>query len=221
MYIVVVGGGKVGYYLTKTLLNEGYEVFLIEKNPVKCATYADRFGAVVMQGDGAEAGALADAGVARADVVIAVTGDDEDNLVISQLAKERFGVRRVIARVNNPKNEELFRKLGIDVTVSQTNVILSLIEQQIPNLPFVHLMNLRHSDLAIVDAKVSAESPVVDQPIERIQFPPEVIVSAIMRQGDVIVPSGQTVIHAGDQLICVAKREREEALRDLLGIYEN
>lgn len=218
MYILVIGGGKVGYYLTKTLINEGYEVFLVEKNPVKCAIYTERFGSVVMQGDGAEAATLAAAGAARADVVIAVTGDDEDNLVISQMAKERFRVGRTIARVNNPKNEELFRKLGIDVTVSQTNVILSIIEQQIPDLPFVHLMALRHADLAIVEARVSGHSPVIDRPIERIQFPPEVIVTAILRQGELIIPTGQTVVLAGDELICVTKREREEELRHLLAI---
>jgi trk system potassium uptake protein TrkA len=218
MYIILVGGGKVGYYLTKTLINEGYEVFLIEKNPIKCHTYSERFGSVIMQGDGAEAATLAAAGAARADVVIAVTGEDEDNLVICQMAKEKFHVGRTIARVNNPKNEELFRRLGIDVTVSQTNVILSLIEQQIPDLPFVHLMSLRHADLAIVEAKVAEHSPILDQPIERIQFPPEVIVTAILRKGGLIIPTGQTVIRAGDELICVTKREREEALQDLLGI---
>lgn len=218
MYIILVGGGKVGYYLTKTLINEGYEVFLIEKNPIKCHTYSERFGSVIMQGDGAEAATLAAAGAARADVVIAVTGEDEDNLVICQMAKEKFHVGRTIARVNNPKNEELFRRLGIDVTVSQTNVILSLIEQQIPDLPFVHLMSLRHADLAIVEAKVAEHSPILDQPIERIQFPPEVIVTAILRKGGLIIPTGQTVIRSGDELICVTKREREEALQELLGI---
>lgn len=218
MYIILVGGGKVGYYLTKTLINEGYEVFLIEKNPIKCHTYGERFGSVIMQGDGAEAVTLAAAGAARADVVIAVTGEDEDNLVICQMAKEKFRVGRTIARVNNPKNEELFRRLGIDVTVSQTNVILSLIEQQIPNLPFVHLMSLRHADLAIVEAKVAEHSPILDRPIERIELPPETIVTAIVRKGGVIIPTGQTIVRAGDELICVTKREREEALQELLGI---
>lgn len=218
MYILVIGGGKVGYYLTKTLVNEGYEVFLIEKNPVKVSIYSERFGAIVMQGDGAEAATLAEAGANRADVVIAVTGDDEDNLVICQMAKERFKVQRCIARVNNPKNEELFRRLGIDVTVSQTNVILSIIEQQIPDLPFVHLMNLRHADLAIVEAKVSHDSTIVNRPIEGIQWPGEVIVTAVLRQGELIIPTGQTTIRAGDELICVTKREREVELRELLRI---
>ncbi len=111
MYIVVVGGGKVGYYLTKTLVNEGYEVLLIERDPGKVQTWSERFGAVLLQGDGCEVATLEKAGVARADVVVATTGHDEDNLVIAQLAQHRFQVPKVIARINNPKNEEIFRRL--------------------------------------------------------------------------------------------------------------
>src|SRR5829696_3612540 len=140
MYIIVAGGGKVGYYLTKTLVNEGYEILLIEKSAKKVAVYAERFGSVVMEGDAAELSTLEAAGAARADVVVAVTGDDEDNLVICQTAKRLFNVPRTIARVNNPKNEEIFRRLGIDVTVSSTNIILSIIEQEIPERGLVHLM---------------------------------------------------------------------------------
>jgi trk system potassium uptake protein len=216
MYLIVIGGGKVGYYLTKTLITEGYEVLLIEKNPVKCELYTEQFGATVMLGDGAEAATLVEAGADRADVVVAVTGDDEDNLVICQVAKERFHVARTIARVNNPKNEELFRRLGIDVTVSHTNVILSIIEQQIPDLPFVHLMALRHEDLAIVEAKVSMSSQVVNRQIQDVRFPRDVIITALLRHGELIIPTGQTVIFAGDELIVVTKREQETELRHLL-----
>jgi trk system potassium uptake protein len=216
MYIIVAGGGKVGYYLTKTLVTEGYEVLLIEKNPSKCEIYTQQFGAAVMQGDAAEASRLQDAGAERADVVIAVTGDDEDNLVICQVAKERFRVNRAIARVNNPKNEELFRRLGIDATVSNTNVILSMIEQHIPDLPFVHLLALKHEDLAIVEVKVSSRSEVINREIQHVRFPRDVIITAMLRQGELIIPSGQTIIEPGDELIVVTKREQEERLRKLL-----
>src|SRR5215210_1711278 len=151
MYIIVAGGGKVGYYLAQHLLAEGHEVLLIERNPDRVAEINEVLGAVAVSGDGAEAGTQAAAGAGRADVVIAVTGEDEDNLVICQVAKERFGVRKAIARVNNPKNEEIFRRLGVDVTVSQTNVILSLIEQMIPDRPLVHLMTLKHAQMTIVE----------------------------------------------------------------------
>jgi trk system potassium uptake protein len=216
MYLIVVGGGKVGYYLTKTLVHEGYEVLLIEKNANKCETYTERFGAVVMLGDGAEASTLAAAGAGRADVVIAVTGDDEDNLVICQMAKHRFNVDRTIARVNNPKNEELFRKLGIDVTVNPTNVILSLIEQQIPDRHFVHLLALRHAKLAVVEASVHADSPISGRTLAEIRLPNETSMVAVLRGSDVIVPTGQTQILPGDEVIAITRQESEHALRHLL-----
>jgi len=216
MYIIVVGGGKVGYYLTKTLVHEGYEVLLIEKNPAKCEIYTERFGAVVMNGDGAEASTLAAAGAGRADVVISVTGHDEDNLVICQLARHRFKVKRTIARVNNPKNEELFRRLGVDVTVNPTSVILSLIEQQIPDRHFVHLLALRHAKLAVVEASVAPESSICGRTVADIRLPNETSLIAILRGSDVIIPTGQTQFLAGDEIIAITRRESEEQLRDLL-----
>jgi len=216
VYIIVVGGGKVGYYLTKTLLNEAHEVLLIERDVNKVETYSDRFGSVVLAGDGAEASVLAAAGAARADVVIAVTGEDEDNLVVCQVAKAKFHVGRTIARVNNPKNEQLFRLLGIDVTVSQTNYILNLIEQAIPERSFIHLLSLRHADLAIIEATISNDSPVVNQTIEEIELPVDCVIAAIARGADLIVPRGSTEILAGDDIIAVTHREEEDELRRLL-----
>lgn len=216
MYVIVVGGGKVGYYLTKTLLSEGFEVLLIERNPDKVESFIERFGAVVVAGDGAEAATLAAAGAARADVVIAVTGEDEDNLVICQMAKTKFHVGRSIARVNNPKNEQLFRMLGIDVTVSQTNYILHLIEQSIPEQSFVHLLSLRHEDLAIVDAKIHDGSPVAHRVIGEITLPPNCIIAAVNRGPQLIVPTATTEIIPGDDVIAIAHRDREDDLRRLL-----
>lgn len=216
MYIIVVGGGKVGYYLTKTLLNEGHEVLLIERDPDKVAIYAERFGSVILQGDGAEAATLAAAGAARADVIIAVTGEDEDNLVVCQMAKQKFHTSRTIARVNNPKNEQLFRLLGVDVTVSQTNHILHLIEQAIPERPFIHLLSLRHADLAIIEATISEKSPVANQEIEDIELPVECVIAAIARGPELIVPRPTTRINPGDEIIAVTHRDQEDELRRLL-----
>jgi trk system potassium uptake protein TrkA len=216
MYIIVVGGGQVGYYLTKTLLSEGYEVLLIEKQPEKVEVFSERFGSVVIAGDGAEASTLAAAGAARANVVIAVTGEDEDNLVICQVAKHKFHVDRTIARVNNPKNEQLFRMLGIDVTVSQTNHILHLIEQSIPQHTFVHLLSLRHADLAIVDAKVGEDSPSAHSQVGEIKLPPECIIAAISRGPELIIPTPATELLPGDDVIAIAHRDQEDALRALL-----
>jgi trk system potassium uptake protein TrkA len=218
VYIIVVGGGKVGYYLTKTLLNEGHEVLLIERDHGKVETYSERFGSVVLEGDGAEASTLATAGAARADVLIAVTGEDEDNLVICQMAKHKFHVDKTIARVNNPKNEQLFKLLDTDVTVSQTNYILGLIEQAIPKRAFIHLLNLRHADLAIIEATIGPDSPVAYKKIEEIDLPVSCVIAAIARQADVIVPDGSTEILPNDEIIAVTHRTEEDELRRLLVI---
>lgn len=216
MYLIVVGGGKVGYYLTKTLLTEDHEVLLIEREPGKVENFSERLGNVVLQGDGAEAAVLAQAGAARADVVIAVTGEDEDNLVICQMAKQKFNVARTIARVNNPKNEQLFRLLGIDVTVSQTNFILNLIGQAIPERSFIHLMNLRYAGLAIVEASIIERSPVANRMISEIDLPVSCAIAAIARGNRVIVPESDTVIEVGDEIIAVTNLSQEEELRSLL-----
>ncbi|HEX8228016.1 MAG TPA: NAD-binding protein [Chloroflexia bacterium] len=217
MYIIIVGGGKVGYYLTKTLVNEGSnEILLIEKNPKKVMTYGERFGSVVLEGDGAESSTLEMAGAARADVVIAVTGDDEDNLVICQTAKKMFKVPRTIARVNNPKNEDIFKRLGIDVTVSQTNVILSIIEQEIPERGLVHLMTLKHAQMAIVEATVEETAMAVGKTLSDIQFPNNIVISAVLRDGQLIIPRGDTILRPRDEVIALATRESEPALRQML-----
>ncbi|MDQ3703958.1 MAG: NAD-binding protein [Chloroflexota bacterium] len=217
MYIIIVGGGKVGYYLTKTLVNEGSnEILLIEKNPRKVMTYGERFGSVVLEGDGAESSTLEMAGAARADVVIAVTGDDEDNLVICQTAKKMFKVPRTIARVNNPKNEDIFKRLGIDVTVSQTNVILSIIEQEIPERGLVHLMTLKHAQMAIVEATVEETAMAAGKTLSDIQFPNNIVISAVLRDGQLIIPSGDTILRPRDEVIALATRESEPALRQML-----
>lgn len=133
MFIIVAGGGKVGYYLTRELLDHGHEVVLIEQVPRKAAALTEKLGDVVLEGDAADAATLETAGIVRADVVIAVTGQDEDNLVICQMAKRKFNVKRTIARINNPKNERIFERLGIDQAVSVTKLIMGAIERGIPS----------------------------------------------------------------------------------------
>jgi trk system potassium uptake protein len=216
MYIIVVGGGKVGFYLTKTLLAEGYEVLLIERNPGKVDYFNEQLGGVALRGDGAEASVLDVAGAGRADVVIAVTGEDEDNLVVCQMAKLAFKVEKTIARVNNPKNEPLFKMLGIDVTVSHTAHIMNIIEQAIPETPYIHLLHLQHPDLAIVDLKVSEGSRVNGVTMGNIDLPEDCIVAAILRGPELIIPSGNTQLQAGDDVIAITHTDQEDALRRLL-----
>ncbi|MGB9723057.1 MAG: potassium channel family protein [Chloroflexia bacterium] len=217
MYIVVVGGGKVGYYLTKSLLEEGHEVLVIEKDPRRWAVLSEELGSGVLAGDGCEVAVMEQAGVGRADVIVAVTGDDEDNLVICQVAKHRFHVPRTIARINNPKNEKIFRKLGIDVTVSSTEVILSQIEQVIPSESLVHLLTLRNVGVSFVELEVPAGSPALGRPLKELGIPDDCIFPLVIRGGrEAIIPYGETVLQTGDQVIAVTSERSEETLRRIL-----
>lgn len=217
MYIIVVGGGKVGYYLAKELVEEQHEVLLIEQNPVKCAAISEDLPDIVVQGDGCEAATLERAGVARCDMIIAVTGDDEDNLVVCQVARHLFQVPRTVARVNNPKNEDIFTRLGIDKSISATSVIMAHIEQELPTHPLIPLMTLKGGGLEIVEVRIPSDSFVVGKPIRDILLPHQSLISLVIdAEGHPRVPTGETVIHAGDQVVAVTMRESEGALRTAL-----
>ena len=217
MYIIVVGSGRVGYYLTKALLEEGHEVLGIEKNATVCETVTDELGSVCVRGDGCETATLNEAGTGRADMFIAVTGDDEDNLVACQVAKHKFNVPFTIARIRNPNNETIFKKLGIDVTVSSTNIILEYIEKEVPTHPLTHLLGIEDKGLEIVDIKIPPDSTTVGKPIKELKLPPESILSLIIRKArKPVIPTGNTVLQAEDQIIAVTTPESEEALRTAL-----
>lgn len=215
MYIIVIGGGKVGYYLAKELIDEGHEVLIIEKDKGRAARIAEELGSVVMRGDGCEAAILMQAGIARSDVVIAVTGDDEDNLVATQVAKARFNVPRAIARINNPKNENIFRILGVDATVSHTDIILAQIEERIPAHPLLHLMRQRDSGLEIVEATLNEHSPVVGRKIKNLPLPPETKLLVIIRGRETIIPVGETVPEVGDEVVALTREGNEGYLQQL------
>lgn len=217
MYIIVAGGGKVGYYLAKELLSEGHEVLIIEQNARKCEQIADELGSVAVRGDACEAKTLDEAGTARADMVVAVTGDDEDNLVICQVAKKKFNVARTIARINNPKNEAIFKKLGIDVTVSSTNLILEHIEVELPTHPLVHLLELKAQGLEIVDIKIAPNSPAVGKQLRDLAMPTNSVVSLHLSQKHgPSIPRGDSVLEAGDAIVVVTTPENEGALKEVL-----
>ena len=216
MYVIVVGGGKVGYYLAKELVDQGHEVLIIEKDRAKAARIAEELGSVVMRGDGCEAATLAQAGTSRADVVIAVTGDDEDNLVVCQIAKAKFNAPRTIARINNPKNEPIFRLLGVDASVSHTELILAQIEERIPAHPLLHLMRIREAGLEIVEATLEKDSPVVGRKIKTLTLPPETKLLMFIRGKNSIVPVGDTIPEVGDEVIALTREGNESALRQAL-----
>src|SRR5213595_3874816 len=171
MFVLVVGGGKVGYYLTKELIQSGHEVVLMEKDHARADQIADEIGSIVIAHDGCEGKYLAEAGCNRADVVAAVTGDDEDNLVICQMAKHHFDVPRTIARVNNPKNEALFRHLGVDEIISPTRMALAAIEQDIPVHHLLHLAQLEGGELELLEAQIGDESPAIGRKPSDIELP--------------------------------------------------
>jgi len=217
MYIIIVGGGEIGYYLSKALLDEGHEVLVLEKDPGVKEFICDELGSICARGDGCEAATLEAAGTGRADMFIAVTGDDEDNLVACQVAKHKFNVPRTIARIKNPKNEAIFKKLGIDVTVSSTNIILESIEEEVPTHPLTHLLSIRDKGLEIVEVKIPPDSATVGKAVKELSLPPESILSLIIsKERKPRVPTANTIIQAEDQIIAVTPLESEEALRTAL-----
>ncbi|MCK9519079.1 MAG: NAD-binding protein [Dehalococcoidia bacterium] len=215
MYVVITGGGKVGYYLAQELLNDNHEVLIIERDANRAAAISEDLGESVINGDGCEATTLDAAGVARADLVAAVTGDDEDNLVVCEIARRR-GVPRTIARINNPKNELLFKKRGIETTISATQAILGQIEQELPTYDMIPLLQL-HSGLELVEIKLPETSPVAGRSVREVLLPPESLISLVVDPGGVPrIPSGDTRLNAGDALVVVTQRESTALLREAL-----
>jgi trk system potassium uptake protein TrkA len=218
MYIIIIGGGRLGYNLLKALLNEGHEVLVLEKDARICKTITDELGSVCFRGDGCEAATLAEVGTGRADMLVAVTGDDEDNLVSCQVAKHKHNVPRTIARIRNPQNAGLFKKLGVDVTVSSTDLILEAIEREVPTHPVTQLLTIEEKGLVIVDVKIAAESNAVGKAVKDIVLPKESKLALIIPgQGNAHVPTANTVLLAGDQIIAVTSPESKQALRVALG----
>ena len=220
MFVLVVGGGKVGYYLTRELIQSNHEVVLMEKDRARANQIADEIGSVVIPHDGCEGKYLGEAGANRADIVAAVTGDDEDNLVICQMAKHHFDVPRTIARVNNPKNESLFRHLGVDEIISPTRMILGSIEQDIPVHELLHLAALGVGELEIIEAHLQPGSPAIGKIALDIPVPAGCSVFGVIRNGEPTPLKGDTVLAEGDKVIAIGRPDCEEELRgQLIGAH--
>ncbi len=216
MYIIIVGGGKVGYYLGKELVEANHEVLIIERNAAKCAEISETLGEIAMRGDGCEAAIQDQAGAGRADLLLAVTGEDEDNLVACQVAKHAFKVPRTVARINNPKNETIFRELGIDSTVSATSAIMAHIEQELPTHPLISLLTLRRG-FEIVEVRVPEGAAVVGRSLRDLLLPHQSLIWGIVdTEGNPKAPTVETILHAGDEVVAVTLKESEEALRAAL-----
>ena len=217
MYIIVIGGGRLGYYLTKALLSEGHEVTIVEKNANFCKIINDELGGICVNGDGCETATLAEIGTGRADILIAVTGDDEDNLVACQVAKHKFNVSRTIARIRNPQNEAIFKKLGIDITVSSTNVILEHIQQEVLTQPLTHLLTIRDKGLEIVEVRIPPGSGTIGKPVKELSLPEGSRLTLIIpRERKPHLPTSDSILREGDRIIAITTPESEEALRATL-----
>jgi trk system potassium uptake protein len=217
MYILIAGGGKVGANLTRSVLDLGHEVTLVEQRRERFELLEEEFEHRVQVGDATELFVLERAGIARPpDLVVAVTGDDEDNMIICQIAREKYGVDKVIARVNDPRNQEHFDLLGVTPTVSATSIILAMIEHEVPAHGLIHLLQLRKENLEIVEVQLDADSPCVGKLVERLELPSGSRLITVMREGEAQMADGDTELRAGDQILAVLEPGKEEELRRAL-----
>jgi trk/ktr system potassium uptake protein len=203
MYVVIVGAGKVGWNLGRELIQKNHEITLVESDPQRYAVVEEELEHSVQYGDGSELWVLERAGIERSDLVIAVTGDDEDNILISQVAREKYGVERIVARCNNPRNLQHFELLGIKPAVSATDLILRLIEHEVPKYGLVHLLDLPQERLEIIELEVNQGAPGAGKKVRDLGLPDGSLVISILRDGQGFVPAGDSLVQEGDEVLVV------------------
>jgi len=216
MNIVLIGGGKVGYYLAKTLIQAKHRVVIIESNTDRCNLIANDLEALVINGDGTTIAVLEEANVSQADYVAAVTGKDEENLVACQLAKKYFQVSRTIARVNNPKNQAIFLKLGVDTTVSSTATIARLIENELAETNLKIFPLFENTNIEMIQLELTKTSPVLNRAVRDLKLPAECVFIALLRQNSVLIPKGSTILNSGDRVFALCHIESQDGLRKIL-----
>ena len=217
MYVLITGGGKVGTNVARTLLRMGYEVTLIEQRSLRYRQLEAEFEHQVIRGDATELHVLERAGIKRPpDLLIAATGDDEDNIVICQLAREKYGVGKVIARINDPRNQAYFDLLGISPTVSATGSIMALIEHEVPEHGLIHLLELRQENLEIVEVLIDKDSPSAGKRVEVLRLPEGARLISVMRDGHSEIAEESTELHPGDQVLAILEPGKEDELRRVL-----
>jgi trk system potassium uptake protein len=218
--VVIAGGGSVGKFIAEQLHKGGHEVLIIENDPAvvrRAQTAREPEGVPWFQADACEVSKLAEANVDKADVVAAVTGDDEDNLVTSLLAKQEFGVPRVVARVNNPKNEWMFNQMwGVDVAVSTPHLITALVEEAVSVGSFVRLLSFEGGKAKLAEVTLAEGSSAADREIQELGLPRDSTVVAIIRADRVVVPRGDTIIRIGDEVLVLVTTDSEEDVRQIL-----
>lgn len=216
MYVLIAGGGKIGLHLIRTLLAQGHEVALIERDQRVCSLVVDEFEeVVVLAGDATNPELLKRADIARVEVVVAVAGRDQDNYILCKMAKDLYGVKRTLARVNDPRNEELFKLAGVDLIISVTSMVTRAIEYEIVPHAIATLFTW-HGRMAMVELVIPATSPVVGIPLRKLDLPEGAILSAIWRDNQALIPTGETTIRPGDEVFAMTLQGREDQLRQTL-----
>ncbi len=217
MYVLIAGGGKVGANVMRTLIRQGHEVTIVEQRPNRFRALEEEFDYRVQRGDATELHVLERAGIGRPpDLVLAVTGDDEDNIIICEIAQKRYFVPKVIARVNDPRNQAHFDLLGVAPTVCATSSIMALIEHEVPESDIIRLLDLHQDELEIVEVPVTKGSPSSGKRIEQLKMPEGTRVMAVSREGRSEIAAGDTKLEPGDRVLAIIKPGREDELRKVL-----
>jgi trk system potassium uptake protein TrkA len=217
MYVIVAGGGKVGANVARSLIAMGHEVTLVEQRRDRFERLEEEFGHQVLLGDATEIFTLERAGIKRPpDLLLAVTGDDEDNLVIGQIAREGYDVEKVVARVNDPRNQAHFDLLGISQTVCATSNIMGLVEHEVPEHGLVRMLELRKENLEIVEVQIDRDSPVAGKKVAGLALPEGSRLISVMRNGQAEIAVGTTVLRPGDQVLAILQPGKEDELRRAL-----
>ena len=216
MFAVIIGCSEIGYHLAKSLVATGHEVVVVENDHERCQLLIDEVGSISLQGDGTDEAILKQAGLARADVLIAVAGRDDTNLVICQMSKHIFNVPRTMAVIRDPKNEALFRVLGVDVVVNSIHLVLASLEEGIPGRPLVHLSSLRSPGTELISVSIPSDAGVVGMRLEDLELPPRSLISLVIKNGGAALPSDGMVLEAEDELVAVTMTGDEQTLYDIL-----
>ena len=216
MYVIIVGCSETGYHLTKALIAGGHEVEVIERNPDRYNLLTEELGSVTWLGDGTDEVTLRNAGVARADVVVALTGVDATNLVVCQMTKHIFQVPRTMALIKDPKNEPIFTLVGVDVVVNSIHLALEALEEGVPGRPLIHLMNLRVPGMELVSVSVPEDANIVGKRLGEVELPPHSFISLVVKKSGAELPDSRSLVEPEDELVAVTSIADEQILYDIL-----
>lgn len=216
MYIVIVGAGDIGMYLAQKLKAGDHDVLLIEKDFTRSQMVAEKLNVMVLNGDGTDLQTLKEARLDRAHTFVTLTSEDEVNIIASQIAKEEFKVERTVAKVNNPKNQKIFARLGIDVPIDSTSIIARIVEEEASFMDVMNLLSIKRGNLSVVRMILPEESPVLNTPVKNLILPKNTILVSVLRNDDVFVPNGETRLYYGDEIIAVTPIAQE---KELMGYF--